>query len=58
MQQATTRLDTLSWAVAIASVPTLQVVSGSVKNVPATFSTTELDPFSPVASQNFYTANG
>lgn len=45
MKEATARLDELSYAVPVASVPVLQVMRGDIENVPSTFVTYELDPF-------------
>lgn len=58
MKAATDRLDELEWAVPVASVPTLQATRKNVANVPSSFLTRELDPFSPVTSENWYSSNG
>lgn len=56
MQEATKRIDELLWAVPIATIPTLQLTSKDLKNVPARFLTTEMNPFSPDTGQNWYTS--
>ena len=58
MQAATARFDQLAWEIPVASVPTVQATRASVQNVPATFQLRELDPFSPVTSDNWYSSNG
>ncbi len=50
-QAATVRLDQLAYAVAIASVPTLQAIGSKVGDVTKQFWTLEMDPFSPVANE-------
>lgn len=58
MKAATARLDELEWAVPVASVPTLQATRKDITNVPSSYLTRELDPFSPVTSENWSPANG
>lgn len=54
MQAATARLDELEWAVPIAAVPTFQATQQYVKNVPQKFYSRDLDPFSSVTDENWY----
>ena len=56
LQRLNERLDSLAWVAPIALIDSIQMTASSVKNVPATFKTTDLDPFSPVTSQNWYSA--
>ncbi|WP_403022720.1 ABC transporter substrate-binding protein [Salinibacterium sp. GXW1014] len=51
VQDATTRLDELVYAVSIASIPTLQAVHADAENVPAKYWTIEANPFSPVPEE-------
>jgi ABC-type transport system substrate-binding protein len=46
-QEATARLDEEVLAVPIATVPTIQAISSDIVNVPETFVTLQMNPFSP-----------
>jgi peptide/nickel transport system substrate-binding protein len=54
MQQATRMMDTLAWAVPIVVSPYAQFLDTKVQNVPASVKTADLDPFSPVTDENWY----
>lgn len=54
MKAATARMDELEWAVPVAVVPTLQATREDVQNVPDTFYSRELNPFSPVTDENWH----
>lgn len=56
-QQLTARLDQLAWSVPVATVPVVEATSSRVANVPSTFLTLDMDPFSPVASQAWQAAS-
>lgn len=51
LQEATVRLDELLWAIPVASIPSLQLTDSGIDNVAENFTTTEMDPFSPVTEQ-------
>jgi peptide/nickel transport system substrate-binding protein len=54
MVQVTDRLNQLAWAVPVAAADNLELISSSVHNVPSSYAITDLDPVSPVTSQNWY----
>jgi peptide/nickel transport system substrate-binding protein len=56
MVRVTDRLNQLAWVVPVAAADNLELMSSAVRNVPSRYAITDLDPFSPVTSQNWYSA--
>jgi peptide/nickel transport system substrate-binding protein len=54
MAQVTARLDDQVWGVVVGVNSSTQGISAKLKNVPAQYSTYDLDPVSPVASQSWF----
>jgi peptide/nickel transport system substrate-binding protein len=53
LQQLNAAMNQQAWFVPIALVESMQATSSSVQGVPSTFLTTDQDPVSPVASENW-----
>ncbi|MFK0154716.1 ABC transporter substrate-binding protein [Streptomyces sp. NPDC090493] len=57
MEAVNRYFDEQSWFIPVATMRTLQVTAPSVKNVPATFATTDINPVSPVTEDNWSPAS-